>query len=108
MDNRNRRIKEFFLWIFGFRYLYKVTGNSMSPLLKDGDKVFVKKTKDIHKGDITVANHPYKKVQIIKKVSKVEGDKITLKGANKSESSDSRSFGKIRKKDVIGVVTSKI
>lgn len=54
------------------------------------------------KGDIVIAR--VKKLKVIKKIKKVRGDEIFLEGENKKESTDSRSYGWINKKQILGKV----
>lgn len=102
--------KEKLLYFLGRRRGIIVEGNSMSPTLENGDTVFIKSANKIEKSDIVLANHPYKKgVKILKRVAEITDDgKLNLIGDNPSESSDSRSFGKISLGDVIGKVTCRL
>lgn len=84
---------------------FVVEGDSMLPLLRPGDVVKVQKTGAVKPGDIVVARHPIQTdLIIIKRVEAVQGGKITLKGLNPGASSDSRAFGPVRKKHLIGRV----
>jgi len=82
----------------------------MWPTLKAGDTVLVKPTLTPVAGDIVLANHPYKSsVKIVKRVAEILPDgALILRGDNPLESSDSRSFGSISKRDVIGKVISRL
>lgn len=102
--------KEKLLYFLGRRRGIIVEGNSMSPTLENGETVFIKTAKDIKKGDIVLVNHPYKKsVKILKRVAEItEEGKLNLIGDNSSESSDSRSFGLISSKVIIGKAVSKL
>lgn len=59
-----------------------VDGTSMLPTLQDGQKVLVNKSKDIHVGDIVVADSD-KYGNIIKRVGDIEGDNVYLESDNK-------------------------
>lgn len=83
---------------------YVIEGNSMYPLLCEGDVIFIKKTKNINVGSIIVANHPFRKKNIIKQVTAMQGDMLELKGLNLEESEDSRTFGYISIEHVLGTV----
>lgn len=87
-----------------------IEGDSMHPTLKSGDRVLVDKNSAIKVGDVVVAHHPFKSsVKIVKRVSSIETDgSISLIGDNPSESSDSRGFGSINGKDVIGKVVARL
>ncbi|MDD3454288.1 MAG: S24 family peptidase, partial [Methanobacteriales archaeon] len=60
-----------------------VKGNSMYPTLKDGQRLIVLKTKNFKVGDIVVAKHPEYGL-IVKRVGKIEGDKVYLISDNKN------------------------
>lgn len=88
---------------------YRVEGDSMLPELKNGDIVLVKKIENLQVGDIVVANHPFRKTFIIKRITEIStGGKLFLKGDNPQESTDSRTFGEIDKKDILGKVVSRL
>lgn len=79
----------------------------MFPALKDGDAVLVNPKEKIVEGDIVLANHPFKRsVKILKRAEDFndKGD-VFLTGDNAAESSDSRAFGAVPLKYVIGKVT---
>lgn len=62
-----------------------VSGTSMLPTLQDGQKVLTNKTKNIHVGDIVVANsNEYG--GIIKRVKDINGDEVYLESDNKNVS----------------------
>jgi nickel-type superoxide dismutase maturation protease len=76
----------------------------MLPGLKDGDVVLVDPYAALQIGDVVLARHPFKKsVQIIKRIKEIspEGGYF-LVGDNQAESTDSRSFGAIPAKDILG------
>ncbi len=75
----------------------------MSPTLKPGDKVltlnwFINPNIE----DIVVAK--VKGKEIIKRVAKLKKDQLFLKGDNKKESTDSRTYGWINKSAIFGKV----
>lgn len=104
--------------LLGKRYMIRVKGNSMSPLFKDNDLVFVNpKAYKVHLpsvNDIVLVRHPYQKnTFLIKKVDNIdEKEKLFLLGINRNSSTDSRSFGRVSKKHirgkVVGVVKCKL
>ena len=59
-----------------------VDGTSMLPTLQDGQQVLINKSKDIHVGDIVVANSA-EYGSIIKRVGDIQGDNIYLESDNK-------------------------
>jgi hypothetical protein len=79
----------------------------MSPTFRNGEtRIFqITQNMKLNVGDIVLAKHPFKKnIKIVKRITKVsksgslflEGDQPAL-----DESSDSRSFGYVKKKDII-------
>lgn len=60
-----------------------VDGTSMLPTLKDGQKVLLNKTKNIHVGDIVVAESD-EYGGIIKRVGDIQGDEVYLESDNKN------------------------
>lgn len=105
---------DFLLWILRFRKRYRVTGTSMIPLLHPGDHVLVKIQKqgerELSRGDIVVARHPYMRdVQVLKYISEVTADgRFHLRGLNPMESTDSDAFGALLPEDILGRVISKL
>lgn len=93
----------------GRRLRYRVEGNSMLPVLKDGEIVMVKPSQKFEVGDIVLAQHPYKQgTKIIKRISAIsDAGKFTLTGDNPQESTDSRVFGEIDASEIIGKVVSR-
>ena len=107
---------EFFLWLLRRRYRYRVSGNSMLPLLHPGDEVLVDRwayrKERPRPGDLVIARHPFQKdVRLVKQVVAVDGDgRCQLQGTNPLgviESSDSRGFGPVSQEKIIGRVTSR-
>lgn len=81
----------------------RVSGSSMEPALKAGQIVVcTSKIKKLKIGDIIIFQH--QGLEKIKRVSSLSGDKILVLGDNKKESTDSRSFGSINSKQIIGKV----
>jgi nickel-type superoxide dismutase maturation protease len=102
---REARFYDNFLFWFDYYQQYRVEGNSMLPVLQGGDIVLAKKTGDLKVNDIVVANHPFRKTFIIKRITKITTDgKFFLSGDNPDESTDSRTFGEISEKDILGKV----
>lgn len=101
---RKSNWKERFLFLVGLRKAFRVEGNSMSPTLKDGDVVLINPKAKAKVGDIVLANHPFKKsVKILKRIKEFNaGDDAVLTGDNPEESTDSRTFGAVPVKYVLG------
>ncbi len=87
--------------------IFRVSGPSMTPVLKDGDFVIARQLRPNRRfstdhfsrnslsiDDIVVANHP-NLGKIVKRVAKVEEDGVWLDGFALS-SSDRHSIGKLR------------
>ena len=84
---------------------YKVYGDSMLPTLKEGNEVIcyrwaysAKKPPKVD--DIVVAK--IKDLEIIKRVIFVRDDEVYLKGDNEQQSTDSRNFGWINNRQIVG------
>ena|SRR5215213_6727939 len=94
----------------GFREIFLVQGDSMLPILKDGDVVLVNPYAAPQTGDIVLARHPFKKsVRIIKRIKEISPEgRYFLVGDNAEESTDSRSFGTIPAKDILGKAVSRL
>lgn len=102
--------KERFLFFLGRRRAFLIEGNSMLPVLKDGDAVLIDGSEKVSEGDIVLVNHPFKEsVKILKRVKNFDdkGD-LFLTGDNRKESTDSRTFGAVPLKYLIGKVTSRL
>ena len=84
---------------------YKILGQSMSPTLKEGQRVFVNHLAYFFKkpqiGDLIAAKDPRDGKVLIKRISKKEKGKYFLLGDNPAHSTDSRTFGMIGKKDLL-------
>ena len=98
-----------FTLIVGYRQHLRVVGNSMNPLILEGDLIIYKKlnTKnlDLNIGDIVVAYHPkIKSKLIIKRIYRVCKNKFDLRGDNFFSSTDSRDWGLIKLDSIIGKV----
>jgi nickel-type superoxide dismutase maturation protease len=96
-------------YLQGFRRIFVIEGNSMLPVLKSGDCVIFNPELEPETGDIIFFHHPFiQKLKVVKRVSEItaEGNYIVL-GDNPSESTDSRSYGAILAKDVLGVAVCK-
>lgn len=82
---------------------FTVHGNSMSPALRPGQDILSFNWAYLGRkpkvGDIVIV-----KSGIVKRVQRIEGDKIYLIGDNMEESTDSRHFGLIDRKQIIGRV----
>lgn len=75
--------------------LRRIVGDSMLPTLKEGQIVLIMKCiaprAGVRIGDIIVVRH--NGIEKIKRVTRLEIDKLFIVGDNKSHSTDSRHFG---------------
>ncbi len=96
--------KEKVLFKLGRRRAFLVEGDSMLPTLKNGDGILIDADAKIDAGDILLAKHPFKKsVIILKRLAEIdENGNYFLVGDNPSESTDSRTFGAISAKHILG------
>src|SRR4029077_12184518 len=89
-------------------YKYKISGTSMEPTIKAGETVLVNRLKywftKPKKDDIIGFHEPRDGKILIKRITKKSGTKYFVEGDNKSASTDSRVFGWIEKKAIIGKV----
>ena len=94
---REANWKDRVMHLLGKRKIFRVQGDSMLPTLKDGDAVMIIPTKSIERGDVVLADHPYKSsVKILKRVSGIDREgRYSLTGDNPAESTDSRTFGSL-------------
>ena len=89
----------------GWREIFIIEGDSMLPTLKQGDCVFINPSAKPKVGDIVLFLHPFKQsVKVVKRLAQITSDgRYFLVGDNALESTDSRSFGAISAKDILGV-----
>ena len=100
-------LTELVAWICQRRLRIRVSGHSMEPTLTNDQFVWVKRTTKVHEGDIVLSRHPIQaNLNSIKRVSEIHPDGLTLIGDNPSESTDSRSFGRVPRVHLVGVVTA--
>ena len=94
---REANWKDRIMYAVGRRKIFRVSGDSMLPTLKDGDTVMIMDTKSVRPGDIVLADHPYKtSVKMVKRVHAIDDEgRYSLTGDNPAESTDSRTFGSL-------------
>ena len=107
-------LNEFLRWLIGRRKRLRVTGESMTPTLHEGDLVFVD-TRAYHNntpspGEILVARHPQQQdLRLIKRVGHITDDeRVFLVSDNPRAGTDSRAFGAIGRDRVVGRVVGRI
>ncbi len=78
----------------------------MYPTLKQGDTVLVNRLSYIFQnpsiGDIALVQKQKELRVILKRVTEIKNDLYFLSGDNKRESTDSRAFGFVSKKEILG------
>jgi nickel-type superoxide dismutase maturation protease len=90
---------------------YKISGHSMEPFLKNGDLVLVTGLIYIFKNpkinDIVAFRVSSGKV-LIKRIREIKNGLFFVSGDNKKDSLDSKDFGLISKKSIIGKLIYKL
>ncbi len=80
--------------------LRKIEGHSMTPRLLDGHIVLVNRWfTPVKVGDIVVVNHDGK--EKIKRVTKLDNQRLFISGDNRLQSTDSHDFGWLERKSVV-------
>ena len=83
--------------------LVKVTGQSMSPTLEDGDYVITKKPRQYRAGLIYVINH-IDLGRIIKRLQDTKHDRCFFIGDKPNASTPSSLIGAVEKERIVGQV----
>ncbi len=87
----------------------KIKGNSMEPTFYEGDTVLVSRLSYLFKkpkiGDTVLLK---RERYIIKRITQVNCDQFFVEGDNKEESKDSRNFGWVLRKEIVGKVVLKL
>lgn len=80
----------------------RVEGESMAPTYPQGKIVFAWRFLKPKKGDVVIVKHH--RLELIKRIEQLEGDKVYVLGDNPPESTDSRHYGWLPLSAVLGVV----
>ena len=84
-------------------YFRRVVGDSMHPAYKDGQLVVVSHFKKPVKGSTVIAVQNGK--EVMKRIESIDSNQmVELRGDNTEHSTDSRKYGKIPKRHILGVV----
>ena len=87
--------------------IYKVRDNSMLPAIRDGDYVIaIGWHGRVRRGDVVVLMHPAGTMLLVKRVDAVDAESVYVVGDNLAESKDSRHFGAVRRKSLLGKVVA--
>ena len=103
--------RQWLWWLLGRRERYRVAGPSMQPTLRPGQTVLVDPRAYRHRppvaGEIMVAEHPHRPgFEVVKRVHRVEGGRVVLRGDNPAATTDSRDFGPVPLSSLRGRVES--
>ena len=95
-------------------FKYTIKGDSMKPTYEPGDKVYINRLAYLFKkpkiGNVVIIKNfpqPINQAQsrhLIKRINNISKQGFFLVGDNKNKSTDSRHFGLVKKKDIIGKV----
>ncbi|MGB6169772.1 MAG: nickel-type superoxide dismutase maturation protease [Geitlerinemataceae cyanobacterium] len=109
-DLRSGNFLDLLLWLLRRRRRFRVEGDSMQPFLQPGDEVLVNERaygkSHPAPGDLIICEHPHRpQLQLIKRAIVIDLDgNCFVRGDNNTASTDSRSFGMVRSKAILGKV----
>ena len=106
-------LQALFLLLIGRRRRFRVVGQSMLPLLEQGEEILIdpyaykKSLPQIN--DVVITSHPRDtQLTIVKRVTRVAGeDNYFLTGDNPTASTDSRQWGMVNRENILGKVTNR-
>ena len=89
--------------------IFRARDRSMEPSILPGDFLIVSRSsKRLRVGDMVVLRHPTMSMHIVKRISAISNSKVFVTGDNKAESEDSRKFGSVGQRSIIGKIVFKI
>ena len=87
---------------------YTIKGESMSPTINPGNIVFASSLPYFFSkpkvNDLVTAYDPRDGRILVKRITKIDNNEYFVAGDNKTKSADSRIFGKLKRRDIIGKV----
>ena len=83
-------------------FVRRVEGLSMAPVFLPGKIVFAWRLRKPRVGDVVIVRHHH--LELIKRVDKIDGNRVYLLGDNPDESTDSRQYGWLPTASILGVV----
>ena len=110
---RNSTVVDLLLWVLRRRQRFRVEGLSMLPLLQPGDEVLVNhqayRRSQPSVEDVVVVQFPEQpNLRLIKRVISTDrSGACFVQGDNPSHSTDSRAFGWVEPRLILGCVTSR-
>ena len=82
-----------------------VEGRSMEPTLAPGDRLLVVRASHLRAGDVVAVRDPRGGHRLlVKRVGAILEDEVVLRGDNPVASTDSRTFGSVARRAVVGRV----
>ena len=82
-----------------------VEGRSMEPTLAPGDRLLVVRARRVRAGEVVAVRDPRRGDRVlVKRVAAVLDDGVVVRGDNAEASTDSRSFGPVPARAVVGRV----
>jgi nickel-type superoxide dismutase maturation protease len=99
-------LRELAEWALRRRRHYRVSGTSMEPELHDGELILIEPTDKVGVGDVVVCRHPYRTIEIVKRVGSIDADGFI--SLSSPAGTDSDQFGRVPLDHVRGRVTSSI
>ncbi len=91
---------------------FKVKDRSMEPSVREGESVIVNRwaylLKPPARGDLVVLRHPHENRYLLKRIAATEDDRYVVQGDNEEYSVDSRQFGPVPGRLIVGRVLFRV
>ena len=81
-----------------------VQGDSMRPAFEPGDRLVAIRPWPLRPGQVVALRDPRDGRLLVKRIAAVDGDLVDVQGDNSSASTDSRHFGPVSRRRLIGRV----